>query len=323
MTPLRSAVVTGGTGFIGSALVRRLVVAGARVLCLMRDKPRSDASLALLRGAEVVRLSSFHASEMEGCLREFSADVIFNLASYGARQEDRDPEALLEGNVGLVARLVSAAASAAPKRFIHAGSCSEYGASLANEIFFTEAQPLRPESVYGGAKAAAEFYGNTLARWLGVAFVTLRLFGVFGVGEGPQRLIPYLINRLQVNEPVDLTPGEQVRDFLYVDDVVEAFIVAAQDNGLTPYTAYNVCSGKPVRIREIGTLVADVMQKPRSLLQWGKRPYRRDEAMWIVGDNRRFTHATAWRPRVSLPDGIRRMVVSAKGTQPHDSVGPA
>jgi nucleoside-diphosphate-sugar epimerase len=243
---------------------------------------------------------------------EFPPDVIFNLASYGVNQEDRDPEALLEGNVSLVARLVLAAGNSPPKLFIHAGSCSEYGPPLLEGSPFTEEQPLRPTSLYGAAKAASTLYGSVLAARLGIPFVTLRLFGVYGIGEGPRRLIPYLIDQLRRDEPADLTAGEQIRDLLYVEDVVEAFVRSAQDSGLTPSEAYNICSGQPVRIRDIGELAADVMEKPRTLLQWGRRPYRQDEPMWIVGDNRRFAGATSWRPRVSLADGIRRMIVAAQ-----------
>jgi nucleoside-diphosphate-sugar epimerase len=319
MRDLRSAVVTGATGFIGSALVRRLLDDGIQTYCLLREKPRSHSALESLGGAEVVEISPFQTRELERCLMEFSADVIFNLASSGVSQDDRDPEALLDGNVNLVARLVSAAANSPPKLFIHAGSCSEYGPPLSEGSPFIEGQPLKPTSLYGAAKAASELYGNALAAGVGVPFVALRLFGVFGIGEGPQRLVPYLIERLRHDQPADLTAGEQARDFLYVEDVVEAFMLSAGDGVLTPYEAYNVCSGRPVRIREIGELVADVMNKPRNLLRWGRRPYRQDEPMWIVGDNRRFAEATSWRPKVSLPEGIRRMIAAAPA--PHFTGG--
>jgi nucleoside-diphosphate-sugar epimerase len=284
---------------------------------VIRDKLRSDATFARLQGAEIVSLPSFNVTALETCWRGFAPDAIFNLAAYGVNPEDRDHEEMLDGNVGLVTKLVAAAASASPKRFIHTGSCSEYGAPIANETPINEADPVRPESVYGAAKAAATLCGTALARQLHVPFVTLRLFGIFGPGEGPHRLVPYLIQQLQRNLPADLTPGEQVRDLLYVDDVVEALILSAQTDALTPYEAYNVCSRRPVRVREIGTLVADLMHKSRSLLRWGQRPYRRNEAMWIVGDNRRFVEATAWRPRVTHVDGVRRMLDAADHTSPH------
>lgn len=309
---MRSALVTGATGFIGSVLVRRLLAERIKVHCLVRGKPRERSTLDALSGAEVIEAASFQTQDLKRSLAGLSAEVVFNLASYGVHQEDRDPEELLDGNVNLVTRLLLATSDWPLKRFIHTGSCSEYGLSSSAESFFSEEAPLRPVSPYGAAKAASFMYGNALAARLAVPFFTLRLFGVFGVGEGPQRLIPYLIERLQRNEPVDLTPGEQVRDLLYVDDVAEAFLVAGRHAGLTPYEAYNVCLGRPVRVREIGEAVADAMNKPRDLLHWGRRPYRKDEPMRIVGDNRRFTEATAWRPKVSLLEGIHRMIAAAE-----------
>jgi nucleoside-diphosphate-sugar epimerase len=171
-----------------------------------------------------------------------------------------------------------------------------------------ETDRLQPISVYGAAKAATEIFGNALAASLNLPFITLRLFGVFGVGEGSLRLIPYLIRRLRRGDPVDLTGGEQVRDFLYIDDVVEALIIAGSTERLISYEAYNVCSSRSVTIREIGEAVADEMHRSRDLLLWGKRPYRRDEPMWLVGDNRRFVEATQWHPKVDLLDGIRRTI---------------
>ncbi len=312
MTGLRSALVTGATGFIGSAVARRLLAEGVKVYCLVRRESRNCSVLRDLSSAEVIEIPSFEASELRKSLGGFSAEIVFNLAAYGVNQEDRDPQAMLEGNVGLVARLLMGISGWPLWRFVNTGSCSEYGLPLSRGNPFSEAQPLRPVSLYGAAKAASVIYGNALAARLGVPFLTLRLFGVFGIGESSERLIPYLIDRLHRDQPVDLTPGEQVRDLLYVDDVVEAFLLAARSERLLSCEAYNVCSGRPVRVQEIGEAVADLMKKPRELLQWGKRSYREDEAMWMVGDNRRFVEATGWRPKVNLFDGVQRMIAAAR-----------
>jgi nucleoside-diphosphate-sugar epimerase len=122
-----------------------------------------------------------------------------------------------------------------------------------------------------------------------------------------------LISRLLKNQPVDLTKGEQVRDFLYEEDVAAAFVAAAISERLESTEVYNVCASRPTTIREIGELVADAMAKPRDLLHWGERPYRADEPMWMVGDNSRFRQATgSWYPAITLHEGIQRMIVNAQ-----------
>ena len=306
MTTLRSALVTGATGFVGAALVRRLLTQDIEVTCLVRAGRGTHFSPT--PGLRVVE-TSFHSAELGPVLRECRPDVVFHLASYGVHQRDRDPELLLDGNVRLLVRLLQAAAGRDLRRFIHAGSCSEYGAPPMAAAPIMETAPLRPISLYGAAKAAAFLYGSSLATAIRVPFVTLRLFNVYGAGEAPQRLTSYIGERLRHGEPVNLTPGEQLRDFLYVDDVAEAFLAAAHSDRLDD-TAYNVCSGQPVSVRALGEAIADALDRPRHLLEWGRRPYRPDEPMALVGDNRRFTAATAWRPRVTLADGVRRLTAA-------------
>jgi UDP-glucose 4-epimerase len=312
MKPFQSALVTGATGFIGSALVKRLLAEGVQVTCLLRSRPRASGALTALADARVIELPSFHIAELKAQLTETSADTVFHLASYGVQQQDRDTGQLLEGNVALLCNLLEATAKWPLRRFLHAGSCSEYGLPVHEGTLISETQSLRPTSLYGAAKAAAFKFGNALAHRLTMPFVTLRLFGVYGSHEAPQRLAPYLIHRLKHDQTVDLTPGEQVRDFLYEDDVTDAFLAAAAADSLQFYEAYNVCSGHATRIRDFGEAVADALGKPRELLHWGERAYRTDEPMWQVGDNRRFAEAAAWSPQVSVPEGIRRMISAAK-----------
>jgi UDP-glucose 4-epimerase len=308
MSFLRSVLVTGATGFIGRALVARLVREGAEVHCVVRKSTRNDALEGLV-GVRMLPVDSFTGRELDDALAGLHPDVVYNLASYGVRPDDRDPRQMMEGNIGVVTGMLLAVAKCSARRFIQIGSCSEYGRAEDGHLM-DEGHAIAPMSLYGAAKATSVIYGDALARQLGVAFVTLRLFGVYGVGEAPYRLIPYLMDRLERDEPVDLTPGEQVRDLLYIDDVIDALLVAARIEDRGARRLCNVCSGAPLKVRAIAETVCETMGKPGALLRFGQRPYRPDEWMWIVGDNRRFCGQTDWLPRVSLREGLRRMAAA-------------
>jgi len=311
VTSFRSALVTGGTGFIGSVLVPRLLADRVSVICLVRERTRRSGALAALDGARVIELPSFSAARLEAALAGVSADVVFHLASYGVHQADRDTAQLLEGNVSFLCNLLEATSSWPLRRFIYSGSCAEYGFTVQEGIPIPETHGLRPASMYGAAKAVAFLTGRALAGRLATPFVALRLFGAFGVHEAPLRLVPYLIRHLAQDQPVALTPGDQVRDLLYEDDVVDALIAAADADAVQGGEVYNVCSGRATRVREVGEMVARALGKPLGLLDWGARPYRADEPLWQVGDNRRFTAATPWRPRITVQAGIERMLATA------------
>lgn len=310
MNTPHSALVTGGTGLIGSVLVHRLLAEGVHVHCLVRPGSRSRPAPA--PALTVIEAPSFETDDLHNSLSGVSCDVVFHLASYGVQAHDRDHNHLIDGNVRLVAHVLRALSDRPPKQFIFAGSCSEYGFPANDRTPISEDQPLRPTSLYGAAKAASELYGSALASRLKIPFVTLRLFNVFGPGEGPHRLLPSIIHSLQHDRPVELTGGEQLRDLLHVDDVADALFAAACSQRLQSLPAYNVCSGIPVRIREVGETAAGILGKPASLLQWGKLPYRNDEPMWVVGDPARFAQAASWRPKLTLEAGIRRMIAAIR-----------
>jgi len=305
-----SALVTGATGHIGSALVRRLAADGVRVTALVRKNSPARSRLPADPRVFPMEIDSSDPRAFRQAVENAPHDVVFNLASAGVNPADREPLAMLDGNVGLLASLLAASEKTRPRRFIHTGSCSEYAsAEIGRRI--DETFPVEPSSLYGAAKLCASLYGAALAAERGLSFLNLRLFGVFGVGEAPHRVVPYLIARLRENQPVDLTPGGQIRDWLYVDDVVDALLEAATCPHLPASGIFNVCSGHGIAVRELAEQVADTMQKPRDLLRFGVRPYRPDETIWVVGDNRRFTETTAWRPRVPIAEGIRRMLAAS------------
>jgi nucleoside-diphosphate-sugar epimerase len=293
----KRVLVTGATGFLGGALVHSLKSLGAEIHALARA--------AQLSGTKVLTVSSYSPEEVYATLAGTSIDVVFHLGAYGVKPDERDHELLLRGNVEVTAAIVQALAPSRP-RMIFAGSCAEYAPGVAPQRM-DESHALAPLSVYGAAKAAAHLCGCAMARQLGIEFVTLRPFGIYGPGEARHRLIPYLARALAAGETPNLTPGEQARDWIYVDDAVEAFVRAALVE-LSPYSAYNVCSGVPVSVAEVARMVARTLGKEDSDLGLGRTSYRPDEPRWVVGDPKRFFDATGWTPKVELGEGIRRTV---------------
>ncbi|WP_437565892.1 NAD-dependent epimerase/dehydratase family protein [Sorangium sp. So ce542] len=303
---LGKAVVTGATGFIGAALVRRLLAGGCDVVAAAPARPSGWARLSRPAPGERLRrlpLERLTRDALLDAVGDAPPDAVFHLASAGVNPRERAPDALLEGNVGALVATLEAAARWGGARVVFTGSCSEYSAVVEGQLV-GEGAPRAPADLYGVAKAAAHDYGRAVARALSVPLVTLRLFGVYGPGEAPHRLIPYLAARLRAWERVDLTPGTQLRDLTFVDDVVEALLLGATTAGLELGAAYNVCSGRPTSVREVCLEVARQLGAPESLLDFGARPPRADELPWLVGDPGRFCAATSWRPRVPLSSGV-------------------
>ncbi len=305
-----SYLVTGATGFIGRRLIERLVREELSVHCLLTHERSQASRLPAISGALPVEVDMSDRRSLHLTMKTIKPHVVINLAAQGVQPAERDGYSLLAGNAGILAQLLQSLEEFSPRRVLHMGSWSEYG-DPGDAGLVTEDHPLDPLSLYGASKAAATIFGNALARQMGIPLIVLRLFNVFGVGEGQRRLVPYLIKHLSRDEPAELTPGDQTRDFVYVDDVVEAILVAATSEHLLP-NVYNVCSGRAVDVRFVAETAADIMGKPRELLQFGARAARPDEPQWMVGDNTRFTSATHWRPQISLEEGILRMVEAGK-----------
>lgn len=309
MNRKETVLLTGASGFIGSTLARRLADADYRVICPMRPNCPNLFNLNRVKGIEVITVPVFNFETLAASLDGLSAQVIFNLASYGVKRHERDPQIMIEGNVSLLTALLRVTSAWPLRVFVHAGSCSEY-APPSEEKLLKEEDSLLPRSLYGAAKAASFLLGNALAAQLGVPMITLRLFGVYGNGEAPERLVSYLINKLKNDSEVDLTGGRQIRDLLYVEDVAAAFLAVLESPAFKQGEVFNVCSSKAVSVGEIATTVARLMNKPKQLLRMGEREYRKDEPMWLVGDNRLFRKATDWRQKIDLEEGISSMVAA-------------
>jgi nucleoside-diphosphate-sugar epimerase len=306
-------LVTGSSGFIGSAVVKAFINEGYNVYSLARPNSKIKDF-----GVNIIRIKENTIKEFKLALQSKEFDFVINLASYGVRRGDNDFQEMIDGNVNLLANLMFALANK-PKMIINVGSCSEYG-FIEEGKFIDETTALSPVTLYGATKAATALIGNSLALLHEVKFITLRLFGVYGEGEADYRLLPYVVNNLKNNKMIELTSGEQKRDVLYIDDVVNAFLYAIKKyKNLPSNTTYNVCSGRPVRVKDFVEHITLRMNKSFELLKWGAID-RPDEPKWLIGDNSLFKKHTGWDAQFSMEEGLDKAIDSMEHLSFNDTI---
>ena len=297
----RRVLITGAAGFLGSHLVPRLIEEGAEVCVLDQPDARRWGLLERTDLAATLRADVRTLAEPahDGVLGD--VDVIFHLAAVGVTGEVGDVRQLVAGNVdGTLAVLL--AAQRLGGRVVYCGSCFEYGSG---ERWSEDALPA-PTTEYGAAKAAAWLLANAFARRTGLEVVSLRPFTMYGPMEPPGRLVPSVVRHALAGRAIDLTPGDQRRDFLFVDDAVDAFVAAATTDAAVGGT-FNLCSGTPVTVREVVTRVLQCTGS-RSEARFGALAYRPTELAVLSGDPTRAAQVLGWRARVSLEDGLSRTI---------------
>jgi nucleoside-diphosphate-sugar epimerase len=300
-------LVTGGTGFIGSRVVQQLAARGGlQVVVLSRGGATGRLhACGVLGKAAPVRLlaGDFAAEDLPGILRQVRPEVVIHLAMVYHALGSAGGAAVDAVNFHGTVRLYESFLAAGGRRFVGAGSCFEYGHHDAERI--TENAPCRPIYDYAVAKARATETVLTRAAAAGAEAMMLRVFAPYGPLEDPKRIIPQLIAAAQTGRRLELTPGMQVRDYVFVEDVAAAFLTAALHPAPPrPQAVYNVCTGVGHSLRELAAHVVVAAGKPLAL-EWGKVPYRPNEMMRLVGCNRRIADELGWRPSHALDAGLR------------------
>lgn len=298
----RGILLTGASGFIGQLLAKSFLSSGYKVTALgMGEILNPDIKSIKLDAYTAESLANIEEEIPEGL------DVIIHAGAYGVRAKERAPSEFFCSNISYSQALLDLAVKKDIKTFISIGSVSEYEEPIAGQLICETAGLT--SHLYGASKAAFGIWGLAYARSQGINFIHFRLFNVYGIGERDERLLPYLIQSLCKGEEVKLTSGEQVRDFLYIDDFIVLIGLVLEDKtGKNHSGIYNVCSGKPLRVKDFIYEVCDVLGRPVELLKLGAVNHRADETMWAVGDNSLVKSAFNWEPKISTLEGVSKMV---------------
>lgn len=296
----KKVLVTGATGFIGSHLVRAALEAGAETAALARPGSSLSRLSGVLDRVELVRADLLDRRTLTETVRSLRPQVIFHLAavtdvSRGLASLDRSL-----ADLRAAMNVVCAVEAAGTERLVHTGTCEEYGD---NEAPFTEDQPPNPVSPYSASKAAATLYLRMFHKTTGLPVVILRPFLTYGPGQSPRRLLSQAMLSALTGRALDMTAGEQTREFNYVSDVVDGIMRAAAAEGVEG-EIINIGCGEERRVRDVVEEVYRAAGAPLNV-RFGALPYREGEAMRFYCDNSKARRLLGWRPGVGLAEGIR------------------
>lgn len=297
-------LVTGGTGFIGSHLTRRLVQLGADVSVVVKYKSLVDN----------VRLSSIwnQVNVLEADLRNIDSlrqfqgqhyDIIFHLAAY-----NHVGDSFLHVNEALMSNAIATAnlLEFAPefKKFVYTASSEVYG--YQESVPFHEDFLPFPISPYAIGKYAGELYAKMKCHQTNKQIVSIRPFNTFGPYQSDRAIIPELIINCLRGIPIKTTEGKQTREFNYVDNIIDAFVSIAKEE-FHSWQVINVGSNDEIPICDLVRKIHQLSES-KSELHIGALPNRPTEIWRMCADNKRAEHLIGWKPVIPFEDGLKRTI---------------
>ena len=303
-------LVTGGCGFIGSYLVRRLVNLGYNVV-ILDNLARGNMITNLRDIANNVRLMKGDIREYETVLKALKdVDVVFHLAALTDVQESIEkPRLYHEVNSTGTLNLLQASVENKVEKFVYTSSCAVYGNPV--KLPIDENHPTNPLSPYAASKLSAENYCKAYSNNYGLKVLILRLFNVYGPRQTKSYagVISEFIKRVMDDKPpVIFGDGKQTRDFIYVEDVVEYLTKALDYEPEDKFDVFNVGTGKPVTINQLADLVLKIIGK-ENLKPVYEKP-KEGEIKHSVADIVKAVNHLNYVPQYTLEEGLRRILAS-------------
>jgi len=269
--------LTGGTGFIGSNFINNAISDGHSIVAIRREG--SIPKVDLINQPMWVEgdLESDYSAHLRNC------DIFVHMASYGVLDGDDDLDEYLRWNVVATYNLCKQAYDSGIKKFIILGSCFEYGKAGERFDLIPTTAPLEPNTYYAASKASASVLLYGWARKKDIFMNILRIFQVYGEGENDNRLWPSLRYAALSGKDFKMTKGEQIRDFILVDDVVSYIVRSLSfDKGILGRPKINnIGSGKPLSVHNFCSYWWKKWDAKGELII-GAVPYKKNEVMRYV-----------------------------------------
>ncbi len=306
---MENAIITGSTGAVGIALIKRLIQENIKVTAVCH---KGSARIHDIPANPLVHIVECDLDEIgnlpEGLAgKDYTGAVFYHFGWDGTFGNTRNN---VEGQSKNIQYTIAAAAAAHKigcGRFIGAGSQAEYGRpDVSHYPRLTPDTPVRPENSYGAAKLCAGSLSRMKCEQLGLEHIWVRILSVYGPYDGKNTMVSFMLGKLLKGEHVSCTAGGQIWDYLYAEDAAEAFyLLGKAGKKAVDGKTYVLGSGEARPLREYMYLMRDIVS-PGAELGLGEVPYADKQVMHLAADISRLTEDTGFTPMVSFEEGIRR-----------------
>ena len=297
----KKVLITGATGFLGSSLLRR------------RELETQLYPTALKKGRdqgvtiEGMDLTNF--SEVNKVIKKVKPDIIYHLgAIVNLARDFQVAQKCIEVNIRGTLNLLEALRNIKLERFIFANTEETYGEG---PLPYHENQTVNPPSPYAVSKIAGEYFSKIYAKTFGFKLISLRIGTMYGPGQLKDRFIPQIIIRALKNEDIPLTSGKKKRDYVYIDDVVDALVLTKDVSLSGDFVIVNIGGGVSYTLRELVKRILEITGSKSKIL-FGKiaeRVLEADEWLMDIDQARQLLH---WKPKTSLEEGIKKTAIYYK-----------
>ena len=297
------AVITGATGFIGAALCEEMLCNGHEVAAIIRpgSRKRDRLDFPELLLDDRLQVIENTLEDLHGLPSLVGgADVFYHLAWNGSAGAEREDFDIQHSNIAYTAEAIRAAVECGCKKFVGAGSQAEYGVvrGMAKE----DGTVPHPFMMYGAAKLAAYQMGQVLAKQLGIKLVWPRIYSVYGVGENPGTLVDYVIKTLWEDRVPELSPCENLWNFMYITDCARALRILGENEETEGI--YHVASEDTRMLKEFVEEIRDIIA-PGNELRFGAKSSNPERTFWLEPDVDRLK-GLGFESHITWKAGIER-----------------
>jgi len=279
-------LITGASGFLGRHLFK-FFSANQDFFVYGLSRHHLDKNIYILSNIIKGKIKTKIYNNKLSIFKNNNFDIVINAISYGVNHNEQDSELAKFTNIDVCNQLFSMSADFGIKTFIHLGTSDEYGAMNGT---INEDTQTNPQSIYGITKLEGSEKLLRSSERYSTNLIILRLFSIYGPNESDFKLMPTIINSLRNNKEIMMTGGNQMRNYLYINDLLNVILTFSSGIKYSQNTIYNVGSKNTLKIRDIVKDISAIMMSNFQLFKWGLLPYRESESFEFEVDLSNISH---------------------------------
>ena len=282
--------VTGATGFVGRHLVPKLIEANHEVLELTRDVQKSQKYFG--DNTQKVIANGLQAN-LQKSIDSFKPEIVIHLAAYLTAADSYETmKQLTKTNIDLFCDVLDAIKNIDLKLFINTGTFAEY---------YLGDDTLNPAYLYAATKTASRSFLDYYSKAYNFKQATVVPYTIYGGIDTQKKVIDYIYDSIRSDEFVDMSPGEQVLDFIHIDDVTDFYLQLVEKvEDLPQKNNYKLGTGKGHTLKEIAYMI-ETITGMKTKINWGAKDYRKTDVMYAVAPK---INLYEWNTKISLYDGL-------------------